>query len=104
VTKHRRKCITAPILERLKEIFSQTAVKWECELWEFNGEPDHVHLLLALNPKVHISTFVNNIKTVSSRLIRRDFGGELAKTYRKPVFWEQNLLCINFWRCAFVRY
>jgi putative transposase len=77
------------MLERLKEIFSETAVKWECELLEFNGEPDHVHLLLALNPKVQISNFVNNIKTVSSRLIRRDFGSEIAKTYRKPVFWSR---------------
>jgi putative transposase len=89
VTKYRRKCITAPILARLKEIFAETAAKWECELLEFNAEPDHVHLLLALNPKVHISTFVNNIKTVSSRLIRRDFGNEMTKTYRKPVFWSR---------------
>ncbi|MEW6737547.1 MAG: IS200/IS605 family transposase [Acidobacteriota bacterium] len=90
VTKYRRKCITAEMLARLKEIFAETALKWECQLLEFNGESDHVHLLLSLNPKVQLSTFVNNIKTVSSRLIRRDFSNELAKVYRKPVFWSRS--------------
>jgi putative transposase len=89
VTKYRQKCITAPMLARLHEIIAATTEKWQCQLLEFNGEPDHVHLLLSLNPKVAISTFVNNLKTVSSRLIRRDFGSELAKTYRKPVFWSR---------------
>jgi putative transposase len=89
VTKYRHKSITAPMLERLKEIFSQTSEKWQCELLEFNGESDHVHLLLSVNPKVQLSSFVNNLKTVSSRLIRRDFAHQLAKTYLKPVFWSR---------------
>lgn len=44
VTKYRRKAISKAILERLKEVFTATAEKWECELIEFNGEADHVHL------------------------------------------------------------
>lgn len=77
------------MLRRLEEIFRATAAKWECDLLEFNGETDHVHLLLALTPKVNPAVFVNNMKTVSSRLIRRDFGSELAAVYRKPVFWSR---------------
>ncbi len=88
VTKYRRKVISAPILKRLEEILRSTCQKWEVSLLEFNGESDHVHLLIDYHPNIQISKFVNNLKTVSSRLIRRDFGQELAKTYRnKPVFW-----------------
>jgi len=48
-------------------------------------------LLLSLNPKVAPSVFVNNLKTVSSRLIRKNFGEELAKVYgKKPVFWSRS--------------
>ena len=91
VTKYRRKCITAPMLERLKVICTELTEKWDCELLEFNGEADHVHLLLALNPKVAPSVFVNNLKTVSSRLIRKDFKEELSKVYyKKPVFWSRS--------------
>jgi putative transposase len=95
VTNYRRRCINAKMLERLKEIFTATAGKWECELVEFNGESDHVHLLLGLNPKVQLSTFVNNLKTVSSRLIRKEFDRELAKVYRKPVFWSRTYCILS---------
>lgn len=91
VTKYRRKCISAPMLERLKVICTELTEKWECELLEFNGEADHVHLLLSLNPKVAPSVFVNNLKTVSSRFIRKDFAEDLARVYwGKPVFWSRS--------------
>lgn len=91
VTKYRRKCITAPMLERLKKICTEITLKWDCELLEFNGEADHLHLLLSLNPKVAPSVFVNNLKTVSSRYIRRDFKDELDQVYwGNPVFWSRS--------------
>lgn len=90
------------MLDRLKEIFSQTIEKCDCALLKFNGEPDHVHLLLSVNPKVQLSSFVNNLKTLSSRLIRRDFVKELNKTYPNPV--EQNLLYFDLWWNPFGNY
>ncbi len=91
VTKYRRKCITKPMMERLKVIFTELCEKWECGLLEFNGESDHVHMLLELNPKVALSTFINNLKTVSSRYIRKDFSAHLSKIYyQKPVFWSRS--------------
>lgn len=96
VTKYRRRCISAPMLARLRDICTELTQKWDCELLEFNGEADHVHLLLSLNPKVAPSVFVNNLKTVSSRLIRRDFGEDLAKVYwKKPVFWSRSYCIIT---------
>jgi putative transposase len=90
VTKFRRKCITAPMLARLNTISTEIAEKWHCELLEFNGEADHLHLLLSLNPKVTPSIFVNNLKTVTSRLIRKEFATHLKKIYwKKPVFWSR---------------
>lgn len=90
VTKYRRRCMTQPMLARLEAITRQTIHKWECELLEFNGQADHVHLLLSLNPKVTLSTFINNLKTVTSRLIRKEFAQELQTVYWKPVFWSRS--------------
>ncbi len=87
VTKYRKKVINVQILEKLNKIFDETCQKWECELVEFNGEVDHVHLLISFNPKVQLSKFIANLKTVSSRLIRRDFADYLSRFYRKPVLW-----------------
>lgn len=95
VTKYRRKCIDGPILARLREIFGKLCEQWDCELLEFNGEPDHVHLLLSVNPKVAPSVLVNNFKTVSSRLIRKEFADQLRKVYWKPVFWSRSYCVVS---------
>jgi len=91
VTKYRRKCMTGPMLDRLEALCQSTAAKWECEVLEFNGEADHVHLLLALTPKVLPSAFVNNLKTVTSRLLRKEFADHLKRYYwSKPAFWSRS--------------
>jgi len=88
VTKYRKKAISEKVLLRLKEIFTDTLIKWKCNLVEFNGESDHVHLLIDYKPDISLSKLIANLKTVSSRLIRRDFP-ELASKYfyHKPYFW-----------------
>ncbi len=73
VTKYRRQVISEQILIRLKPICSDTCVTWDCNLVEFNGEEDHIHLLVDLNPKVAPVKLIANIKTVTSRLIRQEF-------------------------------
>jgi putative transposase len=95
VTKHRRKAITKEMLERLRVIFRETLEKWRSELIEFNGEADHVHLLFQTNPTTQLSKLINNLKTVSSRLIRRDFRSHLSRIYRKPVFWHRSYCLIS---------
>jgi REP-associated tyrosine transposase len=73
VTKYRRKCFDAAMLERLKAVVQALCQDWDAELIEVNGEDDHVHLLLGLNPKCAPSIVANNFKTVTSRLLRKQF-------------------------------
>ncbi|MDE3020673.1 MAG: transposase [Pseudomonadota bacterium] len=40
VTKYRRRCIFAPMMERLKTLCTELTQKCDCELQEFNGEDD----------------------------------------------------------------
>jgi putative transposase len=95
VTRYRRKVITGEMLKRLNEIFEKTLQKWECRLIEFNGEQDHVHLLFEATPVIQLSVLTNNLKTVSSRLIRRDFKEEVNRYYRKPVFWHRSYCILS---------
>ena len=71
VTKYRRGVFTKEILEALKAIFAEVCKDFEAELVEFDGEDDHAHLLVTYPPKVAISSLVNSLKGVSSRLIRK---------------------------------
>lgn len=71
VTKYRRKVFTKEILKSLEDIFNNVCIDFDSKLIEFNGEHDHVHLLVHYPPKVAIANLVNSLKGVSSRLIRR---------------------------------
>jgi len=87
VTKYRCKVITGDILKRLEEVFSRLCQNQKSELVEFGGEADHVHLLVDLSPDVAVSKLVNTLKTISSRLIRKEFADHVSQFYWKPVFW-----------------
>jgi putative transposase len=86
-TKYRRKVLTDAMLTRLNEIFVTLMDKREGRLVEFNGESDHVHLLLQYTPQTEPSKLINNLKTVSSRYLRKEFAAEVNKVYWKDVFW-----------------
>jgi putative transposase len=71
VTKYRRDVFTKSILEELREIFQNVCKDFSAELVEFEGERDHVYLLVNYPPKVAVSKLVNSLKGVSSRLLRK---------------------------------
>ncbi len=71
VTKYRRNVFTKEVLEALNPIFDAICRDFEATLIEFDGEDDHVHLLVNYPPKVAISKLVNSLKGVSSLLIRK---------------------------------
>ena len=71
VTKYRRRVFTKEILKETREIFKSVCKDFESELVEFEGERDHVHLLVNYPPKVSVSKLVNSLKGVSARLLRR---------------------------------
>jgi len=71
VTKYRRDVFTKDILDDLRPIFANVCADFESELVEFDGEHDHVHLLVNYPPKVAVSHLVNSLKGVSSRMIRK---------------------------------
>ena len=54
---------------------------------EFNGEEDHVHLLIHYPPKVSLAKLVNSLKGVSSRRLRQNWP-VLEKKYYKGVLWS----------------
>ena len=72
-TKRRGKVLTRAHLARLREIFESVCADFQVELREFNGESDHVHLLVNYPPKVRLSELVNSLKGVSSRLLKKEF-------------------------------
>jgi putative transposase len=88
VTHYRRKAITAPILERLREMFSQVCKTMDCELIECSGETDHVHLLVDFHPKHSISAVAGSLKAATSRMVKKEFPAEFSLWYSTQSFWS----------------
>ncbi|GLB86134.1 hypothetical protein SRL2020226_55340 [Mycobacterium kiyosense] len=54
VTKYRRRLFTGQILTFCEHTMRAVCAELDAELVEFNGEPDHVHLLVAYPPTLAI--------------------------------------------------
>jgi putative transposase len=88
VTKYRRDVFTNEILDVLRPIFSSVCSDFEAELIEFDGEDDHVHLLVNYPPKVAVSKLVNSLKGVSSLLIRKMDYPNIKKKLWGAALWS----------------
>ena len=91
VTKYRHPVIMGEAKERLieltKRIFEENFL---CEILEINTDKDHIHIMFDAPPQVQLSSLVNSYKTVTARLLRKEFSEQLSKFYWKPVFWSQS--------------
>lgn len=70
VTKYRRGVLTDAMLTRCESVMRAVCDDFVATLVEFNGEDDHVHLLVEYPPTVQISKLVNSLKGVSARRLR----------------------------------
>lgn len=88
VTKYRRDVFTKAILDDLREVFASVCADFGAELVEFDGEDDHVHLLVNYPPKVAVSNLVNSLKGVSSRMIRKKDYPSLRRKLWGGALWS----------------
>ena len=87
VTKYRKKVLNKEVLQDMKNIFKKIADEHQVILKEFNGEEDHIHMLIHYPPKVSLSKLVNSLKGVSSRRLRQNWP-QLEEKYYKGVLWS----------------
>ena len=87
-TKYRRKVFTEAILERLRKIVVNLCQQWDCKAIEINGEQDHLHVLFQYYPQMELTKFVNNIKSVTSRRLRKEFIERVNAFYSNDVLWN----------------
>ncbi|GAA1534308.1 IS200/IS605 family transposase [Dactylosporangium maewongense] len=88
VTKFRHKVFTDRHLTRMEAIMRDVCADFEAELVQFNGEDNHVHLLVNFPPKVAVARLVNSLKGVSSRRLRQEFPDLARHYYRANKLWS----------------
>ena len=87
VTKYRYRVFDGDAIQRLRVLFEKVCTDFESILVGMDGEDNHVHLLVNYPPKHSVSTLVNSLKGVSSRMLRLE-RPDLARRYWKGVLWS----------------
>ena len=85
--KYRRKVLTDEIATRLKELIIETAEGINADVIEMEVMPDHVHLLIEVDPQYGINKAVRHIKGVSSHVLRSAFPSLKS---RLPTLWTNS--------------
>lgn len=85
--KYRRKVLVGKVEARLKEIVHAVAAETEVEVIEMEVMPDHLHLLVEVDPQFGIHRFVKRVKGLSSRLLRGEFPSLRS---RLPTLWTNS--------------
>lgn len=85
--KYRRKVLVGGVDERLKAILRAVAAERQAEVIELEIMPDHVHLLVGVDPQFGIHRLVRQMKGRSSRLLRQEFP---ALRSRLPTLWTNS--------------
>ena len=82
--KYRRRVLVNGVAAREKEIIIQTVDELQGDLIELEIMPDHVHLLVEVDPQFGIHRLVKQLKGRSSRLLRQEFP---TLKSRLPTLW-----------------
>jgi len=85
--KYRRKILIGSIEKRLKELIIEKENEYGYSVIEQETMPDHVHLLIDINPKFGIYSIISKIKGYTSHTLRDEFP-ELKS--RLPTLWTKS--------------
>ena len=85
--KYRRPVLVNGVDGRLKDIIRETCAEIHAELIEMEVMPDHVHLLVEVDPQYGIHRAVRLIKGRSSRLVRDEYPWLKS---RLPTLWTNS--------------
>ena len=85
--KYRRKVLVEEVAKRLEQIIREVCKEHQAEVLRLEVMPDHVHLLVEVDPQFGIHRLVKLIKGRSSRHLRLEFR---ALTTRMPTLWTNS--------------
>jgi len=85
--KYRRSVLVDGIDRRLKELILEKQQEYGYTVLEMEVMPDHVHLLLDIDPRVGIDNVIGKIKGYTAHQLRQEFPGLKS---RLPNLWTRS--------------
>lgn len=95
VTKYRRRVFDNAMLTDCETTLREVCHALGGELVEFNGEPDHVHLLVRYPPLLPISELARRLKGATARRMRQDYTGRCNRARMRGHFWTPSYFAVS---------
>ena len=95
VTKYRRPVFTDEMLTFAENTMRTVCSDLDVELVEFNGETDHVHLLVAYPPTMAISTLIQRLKGRTAYAVRHEFTGRCVRARIRGHLWSPSYFAVS---------
>lgn len=95
MTKYRRRVLNNAMLTDCETTLREVCDMLGAELIEFNGEPDHVHLLVRYPPASPISELVRRSRGATARRMRADYTGRCNRARMHGHFCTPSYFAIS---------
>lgn len=87
--KYRKKVFCLDnFITRTKQIVEELSTKFDVDIIEQECGLDHIHIIFRCKPSLSIPKYINSLKGVSSRLLRKEFEGHLKPYHLIEHFWS----------------
>ena len=94
ITKYRKKVLTGEIAVRVRDLIRQIAMEHEITILSGKVTCDHIHILVAYRPHVDVSTIVQWLKGISSRILLQEYP-HLRKKFWGRHLWARGYLAVT---------
>jgi len=86
-TKYRRRVLDDLIAKDFKDLVLEKQSEYQYEILEMEVMPDHVHLLIDINPLIGIHTVIQRIKGYTANILRKKYSSLRS---RIPSLWTRS--------------
>ena len=94
IPKYRKKVLTGEVAIRVRDLIRQIAMEHEIEILSGKVSSDHIHVLASYRPHQDVSTIVQWLKGISSRVLLQEFP-HLRKKFWGRHFWARGYLAAS---------
>jgi REP-associated tyrosine transposase len=94
IPKYRKKVLVGAVAVRVRDLIRQIAMEHELTILSGKVARDHVHVLISYRAHQDISTIVQWLKGISSRVLLQEFA-HLRKAFWGKHFWARGYLAVT---------
>lgn len=73
IPRRRRKVLVGPVAERLDTLLREKATELALDVLRLAIQPDHLHLVVGVDPKIAPAQIAYRLKGYTSRVLRQEF-------------------------------